>query len=155
MVYGFAFTNNNISTKTLYQLNSVDHCYILWGNNIEHYLDLLMHDQPEFILGLGAYSGIDQDQIRIETQALNKFKNESIDQKVTNDEAILLNPFLNPIDGSKYALGIGNSWCNLVSWKIANLINQKALKSQYTFLHIPNKFPVPQAVVIIESMLDQ
>lgn len=154
MVYGFAFTDNNASTKTLYKLNSVDHRYILWGNNIEHYLDLLLHDQPESILGLGVYSGIDQDQIRIETQVTNKFRNDPIDPKLTISEMIPLNPYLKPIDGSKFTSGLGNSWCNLVSWKIVNLINQKLLKSRYTFLHIPNKFPVQQSAMIIEGMLN-
>ncbi len=155
MIYGFAFTTNNIGTKTLYKLSSIDHCYILWSNNIDNYLNLLLHDQPELILGLGTYSGVDQDQIRIETQTTNKFRNNPIDPDPLNKSTISLAPFLKPADGSKIASGLGNSWCNLVSWKIINLINHKTLKSKYTFLHIPKKFSISQATNIIENMINQ
>jgi len=40
----------------------------------------------------------------------------------------------------KYATAIGNSYCNQTSWEIIKLINQKQLKSRYTFLHIPKNF---------------
>lgn len=37
----------------------------------------------------------------------------------------------------KFTKAIGNSYCNLVSWKIMQLINFQKLNSHYTFLHIP------------------
>ncbi|MCL5784693.1 MAG: hypothetical protein M1142_05065 [Patescibacteria group bacterium] len=112
---------------------------------------MLTHDQPEFILGMGAYSGQDNDAIRIETTTNNKFRNNIIDSK--DPKTLSINPFLKPSPGMKLASGLGNSWCNFVSWKIVKLINQKSLKSQYTFLHIPKRFPVNQAVMTIEKAL--
>lgn len=151
MIYTFGFTANNVSSKILYKLKSIDCCYLIWSNNIEHYLQMLLHDQPQFILSMGAYSGKDSEAIRIETAVNNKFRNIPID--TGKPQAISLFPFLQPLAGMKLASGLGNSWCNLVSWKIIKLINQKSLKSQYTFLHIPNTFPVYKAVTIIEDSL--
>jgi pyrrolidone-carboxylate peptidase len=88
---------------------------LVYPNNVEHYLEMLLHDQPPYILGLGTYSGVDQDQIR----------------KVT------INSFLSENSQMKSAEAMGNSHCNLVSWKIMQLINQGKLNAQYTFLHIP------------------
>lgn len=76
MLYAFALTNS--LGQVLYKLKAPNHCYIVWSNNIEHYLSLLLHDQPDHILGMGIYSGIDQDAIRIETIATNKFRNNPI-----------------------------------------------------------------------------
>lgn len=154
MIYAFAFPGN-MSKSVLYKLKTVDHCYIVWPNNIEHYLNILTHDQPEFVLGLGVYSGIDQDKIWIETQATNKFRNNPIDPSFSEAEILPLNTFLEPDANSKFASGLGNSWCNLISWKITTLINQKVLKSHYTFLHIPNSFSAPQITKVTEGLLNK
>lgn len=57
MIYAFAFAGD-ISAKTLYKLKSIDHCYIVYLNYIDHYLNLLFHGQPEFILGLGSLTQV-------------------------------------------------------------------------------------------------
>ncbi len=54
---------------------------------------------------------------------------------------------------SKYAAGIGNSYCNLVSWKIMRSISQKKLKSQYTFLHTPKSLRIITLVKEIDFLL--
>lgn len=151
MLYAFALTNS--LGRILYKLKIPDHCYIVWGNNIDHYLDNLLHDQPQYILGIGEYSGIDQDAIRIETVTTNKFRNDPIETTAAG-KSLGINYFLKPIGNDvKLASGLGNSWCNLVSWKIMRLITNGKLKSQYTFLHIPKKLPSYQTVEIIEQML--
>ena len=101
------------------------------------YLDMLIHDQPDCVLGLGTYSGVDQDKIRIETICTNQFRNNVINGDTHKKTEI--NHFLLPTENMKYASAIGNSYCNLVSWKIMQLINQEKLESQYTFLHVPRK----------------
>ncbi len=137
MLYAFALTNS--LGKLLYKLKAPDHCYLVWSNNIDHYLDILLHDQPEFILGMGVYSGVDQETIGIETGTTNNLP---------------INYFLKP-DGSnvKLASRSGNSLCNLISWKIMKLINKNLLNSKYTFLHIPKQFPSYKAISLIEQML--
>lgn len=99
------------------------------------YLDMLIHDQPEYVLGLGSYSGTDQDKVRVETICTNKFRNDLVEGDKYKQIEIEL--FIKPAEDMKYARGIGNSYCNLVSWKITQLIKQKKLKAQYAFLHIP------------------
>ena len=131
-VYGFAMGNTG---RLLYQLKNVDCCYLIFPNNINMYLDMLIHDQPPFILGLGSYSGVDQDNIRIETICSNQFRNNFIEGDHYTETEI--KPFLKPTAFMKYTKAIGNSYCNLVSWKIMQLINQNKLNSHYTFLHIP------------------
>ncbi len=101
---------------------------------IDKLLEELIKLQPDKILGLGKYSGKDQAQVRIEIICTNKFRN-----KILGDQLIQLPIpyFLEPNKNMKLASGIGNSWCNLVSYKIVLAINSGKIKSKYTFLHIP------------------
>lgn len=72
-IYGFALSGG--TGRILYRLKQIDCCYLVYPNNVEHYLEMLLHDQPSYVLGLGAYSGVDQEQIRIETICTNQFRN--------------------------------------------------------------------------------
>lgn len=140
--------------RLLYRLKSPDHCYIVYSNNIVHYLSLLVHDQPTHILGLGSYSGIDQNRIRIERVTTNQFRNDKIEENTSYKLGI--NNFLSlsmSNEHFKYADAMGNSWCNLISWKIMRLIENGNLRSQYTFLHIPNDFNQKLAAGVIDQAL--
>lgn len=148
----FAFSKHNISSKTLYLLKHVDSCYQIFPNNIDRYLEMLLHEQPVNILGLGIYTGRDSDKIRIETKCSNRYRNGFVDGDRFNK--MDMNPYLQPLLNSKFAEGIGTSQCNLMSWKIMSLIRDGKLKSGYTFLHIPKKFGVHSAVQEIDRMLD-
>ncbi len=153
MLYAFALTTS--LGKLLYKLKSPDHCYIVYSNNIDHYLDLLIHDQPSHILGLGSYSGIDQDKIRIERITTNQSRNGKVEENAPNK--LKINSFLPlsiPSENFKYAEAIGNSWCNLISWKIMRLIEKGVLHSQYTFLHVPKNFDQGLATLRIENVLN-
>ncbi len=103
--------------------------------DIDKLVGKLIELQPARILGLGRYSGKDQDQIRIERICTNKFRNKTIDGNPLTQLSI--NYWIKPNQQMKLAQGIGNSWCNLVSFKIMSTINAGLLRSQYTFLHIP------------------
>lgn len=155
MLYAFALTGG--LGKLLYKLKSPDHCYIVYSNNIDHYLNLLVHDQPIQILGLGSYSGADQNKIRIERITTNQFRNDKIEENAP--DKLEINNFLQfpiPNDHLKYADAIGNSWCNLISWKIIRLIENGTLHSRYTFLHIPKDFDQKLAVSAInQALLEQ
>jgi pyrrolidone-carboxylate peptidase len=48
---------------------------------------------------------------------------------------------------------LGNSWCNLISWKIMRIIKDGSLHSRFTFLHIPKVFPRAQAIEVINHMI--
>ena len=141
-IYGFAFIKN-VSAYTLYRLKNVGCCYLLCGAaSIDKYLEFLLHDQPEYILGLGQFFGSQQNQIRIETKCANNFKNRAINSQFGIKETVRMVPFLKPQGLSVLSESIGNSYCNLVSWKIMELINKQKLKSKYTFIHIPKYMPV-------------
>lgn len=135
MLYAFALTSG--LRRLIYGLKSPEHCQIVYGNNIDHYLEQLIRDQPSHILGLGSYSGVDQDKIRIEKIATNQFRNSKIEENA--HDRIEINNFLLPIPkvNFKYTNAMGNSWCNLISWKIMRLIKNGTLHSRYSFLHIP------------------
>lgn len=147
---GFSF-RNNISTRLLYQLQNVDSRHIIWPNNTNHFFNELISIQPKYILGLGQYSGRDQDKIRIELNCTNKKGNTLIDGNILKEQSI--NSFFTPSQYSKYAYALGNSQCNQISWKIMQLIDSKRLKSRYTFLHIPKKIDFKIAINQIESEL--
>lgn len=152
-IYGFAFVKN-ISAYTLYRLKNIDCCYLLCGEkSIGKYLEFLLHDQPSYILGLGMYTGADQTKIRIETKTNNKFGTRFLMGNEFMEKDV--NPFLKPLNISEFATSIGNYYCNMVSWKIMELISHGKLKSRYCFLHIPKVMKVQIAAVEIDNMLGQ
>ena len=134
----------------LYRLKQIDCCYLVYPNNVEHYLEMLLHDQPSYVLGLGSYSGVDQNQIRIEMVCINKFRNGCIGSE---KQEVKTNSFLSENSQMKLAKAMGNSHCNLVSWKIMQLINQGKLNAQYTFLHIPKNMKPWVATEVIDQEL--
>lgn len=68
-LYGFSLSS--LTSKILWRLKPLEMCYQVFSNNIDHYLQMLIHDQPKCILGMGTYSGVAQDKIRIETIVKN------------------------------------------------------------------------------------
>lgn len=151
MLYCFAFPP---CSQILSQLLTCDKKTVVNPREIDAYIQILLEDQPTYVLGLGSYSGIDQDKIRIETLAKNKFRNTSIDASLPMLQNVVINPFVQTIPQTKITSGLGNSWCNVISWKIAQLIVLKKLHSQFAFLHIPKKFDGERAAVIINDLLD-
>jgi len=150
-IYGFALSGG--TSRMLYRLKQIDCGYLVYPNNINHYLEMLLHDQPAFVLGLGTYSGIDQEEIRIETVRTNKFRKDYVDDM--EKQNIKLNSFLSANSQMKLAEAMGNSHCNLVSWKIMKLINRGELNSEYTFLHIPKNMKPWIAAQIIDAELEE
>lgn len=148
-IYGFAHSGG--TGRILYRLKQIDCCYLVYPNNVEHYLEMLLHDQPRYVLGLGTYSGVDQDQIRIETICTNQFRNDYVDGN--EKQKIMISSFLLEKSQMNLAEAMGNSHCNLVSWKIMQLINQGELNAQYTFLHIPKSMKPWVATEIIDQKL--
>lgn len=132
MIAAFAF-ENNVSEKALEKLPlDQNRKKVLSGvGSIEQYINYLKAEEPKYILGLGEYSGKDKDKIRIETVCTNKFRN------LPKSKQLPINYFFEPTESFKLAYGIGNSYCNLVSFKIMSLIENHEIDAKYTFLHIP------------------
>lgn len=148
----FGFSLSGQTSRILWKLKSVDMCYEVWSNNIDHYLKMLIHDQPKYILGMGTYTGVDKHNIRIETVTKNQFRNEPIENEFSMSKQIIVTPFVKQSENTKLASALGNSWCNLISYKIMTLIENKELKSKYTFLHIPSTYDFNKAVEIIDEI---
>ncbi|MCK9368855.1 hypothetical protein M0R04_02650 [Candidatus Dojkabacteria bacterium] len=151
MIYAFAFTKRNISCQTLYNIKNLGSRCLLWGKvSIEKYIKKLLADQPEYILGLGQYTGRDNDCIWMETECSSRFGNNKNDI-----EHLRIEPFLKETEPIKKSNHIKYSYCNLVSYNICKLIKEKKLKSKYTFLHIPKGMNVELASNEINEALKQ
>ena len=119
---------------------------------ISKFVQQLLKSNPPFVLGLGIYSGRDNDTLRIETVCSNKFKN-TVQGPVLYQRSIT--PFLQPLNKSKLAQGLGNSYCNLISFLIMDTIEKQKLQTKYTFIHVPKNFDIGTAINEINSMLTQ
>ena len=98
----------------------------------------------DYILGLGMYSGRDKNALRIETMCNSQFRNRK-----ENLQALAIPHFLQPAPGIKLAAGMGNSWCNLVSY----LLLAKLPHAAYSFVHVPKGFDVATATRTLEAQL--
>lgn len=100
------------------------------------------------VVALGMYSGKDQDKLRIETVCNKRFRNQEIDG-ITK---LNLSQALKPIENVKYAKGLGNSWCNLLSTRMLN--HPKLQHIEYSFIHIPKTFNPKTASRLIQEMIN-
>ncbi len=93
-IYAFAF-RNNIGEKVLDGLDIEKRFKVGGVEEIKKMADSFVEEQPEYILGMGVWSGRDQDKIRIEQKCSNKFRNDFVDEaKLENYK---FKPFLRPI----------------------------------------------------------
>lgn len=152
-IYGFAFGKGNISAWILWRLKNIDCCYQVFGEtSINRYLEFLLHGKPEYILGLGVYTGRDRNKIRIETKCSNQFRNSFIEGN--NLQELTIKPYIKPLENSEFVERTGNSYSNMASWKITKLINQGELPSQYSLLHVPKIMSIKIAITEIDKMLE-
>lgn len=134
-IFGFRHTNSE-KLLTIFPGNSkvlLDSSQI----DIEKYVEKVKLERPQYVLGLGEYSGKDSNHLRVEVLCSNKFRNSILGSKV---QQIEYKPFIKikekmPI---KRAYGIGTSWCNLVSYKLLTSFSSDEIN--YTFIHIPKTF---------------
>lgn len=141
----FAFTNT-IAARVLQRLNVANAKLVRSDvQSIEQLVTEIVEQRPSKVVGLGQYTGRDQDKLRIETRCNNAFRNTLL-----HEPKLDMQPFVSPRQHSKYARGLGNSFCNLVSLKVINTVPS----SQYSFIHIPKRFDPEMAAAEIQSMLD-
>ena len=112
--------------------------------SIDQFIESASKLKGKRVLGLGQYSGRDKDKLRIELICNNKFRNTHLGLK-----KLTIAPFIEPLGNSKYARGLGNSYCNLVSVRLINKTNVS-----YSFIHIPKSIEVSRAVAELTSMLE-
>lgn len=143
LVAGF---RGNISQKVVESL-PVERKYIIPNSleGVEKFVEFVKKNKPSKVLLFGMYSGKDQDKLRIETFCTNKFRN-TIDEESL--KVIPIPYFFQRTEKIKLAKGIGNSWCNLASYKLLSTVP----KLEYTFLHVPQRHSVKSA---LEEVLNQ
>ncbi len=98
----------------------------------------------DYLIGLGSYSGVDNRQIRIELKATSQFRNDS-----KNCVSVRLRYFFKANIHFKIARGMGNSYCNLVSYQLA-----RSSSRPYTFLHVPKSYNSADAAAAINDQLE-
>lgn len=113
--------------------------------SIGYFIATTNFSQYEHIIGLGMYPGRDQNKIRIETECTNQFRNNK-----ENLEKLNIPYFIQPNEHMKLAKSIGNSWCNLVSYRLIKAVPD----TRYTFLHIPKRFDPFKASRVVETQLE-
>ncbi len=146
----FAF-RGNISQRVLERLSVGSKLYIESDEQfIKQFALEITQLKTSHILGFGQYSGRDTYKLRIETICSNKFRN-NIDG--VNYYQYKLTPLPYSSDKVKLATGIGNSYCNLVSFQITKSIYAKNSKTKYTFIHIPKTFSLITAVNELASLI--
>lgn len=150
MIYAYTVGKTRL-TNILWNLQNVDKRYIVYPNNIEYYLKMILHEKPASILGMGIYSGRDKDKIRIETICTNKFKRGflDIDEKVE----LTIPNFLTEDDKFKLAKGMGNSYCNFSAYKITKFIKGNKLDTKFSFLHVPKRCKKEEILTSIYNKL--
>lgn len=103
-------------------------------SSIDTFLEDLLMVQPDQILGLGEYPA-ETDKVLIEARCYNTFQNEKISE---DGPSMLPIPFfIPPGKNLKVSDTMGNSFHNLISYKIMEKKATGELHAAYTFLHIP------------------
>lgn len=119
-------------------------------DDIKRLLENIETTKPKKIFGLGEYDGKDKEYLRIETLAKNKFRNA----KIGTVESYEISKEFNDqkIEGFKIATAMGNSFCNLSSYRIAEYIKNNNLNIQTAFIHIPKRFNIDKAINLIQDL---
>ena len=142
LIFGF---KNTTCEKIIYGLEDTADTVLLESSSekIIQFVESLNFEKYRFVIGMGEYSGRDTNKIRIETLCTDTFRNS---KGVSHTLSIPY--FFRAIHPFKLAKGIGNSWCNLISYQIL----QRNQNTRFTFLHIPKSLRSP---LVIEGILHQ
>ncbi len=112
---------------------------------IKYALQKIKDLSPSKTIGIGMYSGSDTDMIRLELKCSSRFRNNGDNSKIN------IKSWLNHSKGIKSTSGMGNSWCNKLSWEITNSFPNMP----YSFLHIPKSFSPIQASDYIQTAVKE
>lgn len=137
LVYGFSLQGS--CKNILYGLKQVDCCYVVYPNNVDQYLNMLLRDQPKYILGLRRG---DHDMMEIEEYCYD----------LENEKKVKINSFL--VSNNNFSISLGdNLRVDMISFEIMKLIESGKLSSQYTLLNLPRKIKPWKMIKIIDEHL--
>ena len=106
---------------------------------IDRAINYIAEQKPARVLALGMYAGKDSAQCRLELSCSSRFRNQGTRKKWR------LNSWLNSMT-LKPANGMGNSWCNKLSYEVTRKYSQLP----FSFVHIPKSYEVDKAVEEIQ-----
>lgn len=149
-IASFSFCKTR-SQWILYKTKWQDSCYLIYGSNTGSYETFLCHDKPDLIVGLGDYTGVDQDNLRIESYCTNSFRNEIVDWSSKIKYSLYV-PERLPL-GFKRGTGMWNWFCNNACYKLLKWIEWKKLKTQLVFIHIPKNYNRGEAATTISHLM--
>lgn len=144
IIFGFKNTN---SEKILENIACINTQKLLINRNPDLLLSAIKSNKPSVVIGLGEYSGRDQDKIRVETICRNKFRNTIIIEDQSYE--ITIQSSISADENFKLGVGMGNSWCNLISFEICSRFPD----INYSFLHIPKSITTRHALRLIKNKL--
>lgn len=142
LLYAF---KNNISAHVAYNIKPADTIILDTKNKttveseIVNLLELIKNSNYKYIIGIGTYTST--TDLRIELSAKNKFRNSVINNLKDSKHRLGISQFLASQDNlEKVVFGrkMGNSFCNLSSYKIREFIELHNLNCQNGFIHVPN-----------------
>lgn len=141
LIYAFSSQKHkNISSAILLRLKCkakflIDCSNSAIANNcINDLVKLINAKKFDYVIGLGSKQD-KFDMLKIEAVAKNKFRNNIIVENAPTFYKISSFLVNKNISGTKINRGIGNSWCNLSAFKIANKTS-----ALFAFIHIPGNF---------------
>lgn len=147
MILIYAFTNQwgtNVSRRTLLDLQK-----LLPSSDINYQLihfhpkvffqKYLRNNHYQLIIGLGDFYG-DSSKIRLETQAHNRYGEQSINPYLPINLELSL-PTLDYLDTQKFTVSehMGKYNCNWIAFQIQSQLLQQKLPTAQIFLHLPKK----------------
>jgi len=112
---------------------------------ISDFVQKLDAKRYKYILGLGQYSGRDQDALRLEMICNQKWRNTPLLHFKNRDMV----PFMAESKLLKTQVGHGNSYCNLLSLQMRSAYPD----TLYNFIHIPKNLDIHLASVELNSQL--
>lgn len=109
------------------------------NKGIDKAINYIADQKPARVLVLGMYAGKDSTRCRLELSCSSRFRNQGAHEKWR------LNSWLNSV-ALKPANGMGNSWCNKLSYEVTC----KYPQLPFSFVHIPKSYEVVKAVEEIQ-----
>ena len=159
LIYGFSNQwGTNISHRTLLELQKIIQkdnfeFRLIYFHPRQFFQKYISRNQYDLIIGLGDLYG-NFNKIRIETQAKNVYGNQSI--YPFSPIFLDLNlPNLDNFDSKYFTISshMGTYNCNWIAYSTQLHIDQKHLKTQQIFLHLPKKSNATVLAFQIKNLL--
>lgn len=149
-ISSFSFCKTR-SQWILYKTQWQDSCYLVYGSNTSHYEIFLYHEKPDLIVWLWDYTGVDQDNLRIESYCTNSFRNDTVDGWPQIQFPLYVPEFVP--EWFKAWKGMWNWFCNNTCYKLLKWIEWNSPDTKLLFIHIPESYNWSNTVTAISHLM--